>query len=521
MNATPDSAPAQLPPAPLSPGDVKSVITGLMMVMLLAALDQTIVSTAMPTIGRHLGNIEALPWIVTSYLLSSTVVTPLYGKLADIVGRRRTLMSAIIVFLLGSALCGLAPTMTILIVARAIQGLGGGGLMSLVQTVISDIVPLRERGKYQGYFAAVFTASSIGGPILGGIIAEKIHWSAIFWINLPVGVVALWIVYNGLKMLPRYERPHKLDLIGAGLMAIAAVSLLLALHAHRAVLGAPIWAAYAVSLAFWLLFALRLGTASEPLIPTGLLKNNIVLRATFVSTLAMGVLIGISVYNPLYLQLIFNLSASQAGLALTPLSLGVVGGSIVSGRLISRGKGEKYKTAPMIGLFLGAIVYAGLAVFPDRLPFWGFIAVLMVANAGIGTMFPVTVSAIQNVVERHQMGTATGMMNFFRSLGGALLVAVFGAVLFGELFNVLGEGAAGGLTPTALDQLRHVPDAPLIFRPLFAMGAVGLGLSFLILWSMEERPIRGAEPTTAQSVEAAVPENVLEGADFSEGKPGK
>ena len=520
MNATPDSAPAQLPPAPLSPGDVKSVITGLMMVMLLAALDQTIVSTAMPTIGRHLGNIEALPWIVTSYLLSSTVVTPLYGKLADIVGRRRTLMSAIIVFLLGSALCGLAPTMTILIVARAIQGLGGGGLMSLVQTVISDIVPLRERGKYQGYFAAVFTASSIGGPILGGIIAEKIHWSAIFWINLPVGVVALWIVYNGLKMLPRYERPHKLDLIGAGLMAIAAVSLLLALHAHGAVLGAPIWAAYAVSLAFWLLFALRLGTAPEPLIPTGLLKNNIVLRATFVSTLAMGVLIGISVYNPLYLQLIFNLSASQAGLALTPLSLGVVGGSIVSGRLISRGKGEKYKTAPMIGLFAGAVVYAVLAIFLGSLPFWTYIAVLMVANVGIGTMFPVTVSAIQNVVERHQMGTATGMMNFFRGLGGAILVAGLGAVLFGQVFQLLGEGGAGGLTPHILDQLKHVNDAAVIFRPLFALGAVGLGVSFLVLWSMEEKPIRGAEPTLPQQIEAATP-GVLEGADLSKPDPKK
>jgi EmrB/QacA subfamily drug resistance transporter len=514
MSVTPDSA-----PAPLPPGDVRSVIAGLMMVMLLAALDQTIVSTAMPTIGRHLGNIEALPWIVTSYLLSSTVVTPLYGKLADIVGRRRTLMIAIVVFLAGSALCGLAPGMTFLIVARAIQGLGGGGLMSLVQTVISDIVPLRERGKFQGYFAAVFTASSIGGPILGGVIAEKIHWSAIFWINLPVGAVALWIVYNGLRKLPRYERPHKLDLIGAVLMAIAAVSLLLAVHAHGGVLGAPVWAAYAVSIVFWLLFALRLGTAAEPLIPTGLLRNDIVLRATLVSTLAMGVLIGISVYNPMYLQLIFNMTPSQSGYALTPLSLGVVAGSIMSGRLISRGKGEKYKMAPMIGLFLGAVVYGGLAAFPDRLPFWGFVAVLMVANAGIGTMFPVTVSAIQNVVERHQMGTATGMMNFFRSLGGALLVAVFGAVLFSELFGVLGQGAAGGVTPAALDQLRHMPDASLIFRPLFAMAAAGLALSFLILWSMEEKPIRGAEPTVAQSVEAAVPENVLEGADFADETP--
>jgi MFS family permease len=216
----------------------------------------------------------------------------------------------------------------------------------------------------------------------------------------------------------------------------------------------------------------------------------------------------------LYLQLIYGLGASQAGLALTPLSLAIVVGSLLSGRLIARGKGLRYKLAPMIGLFAGAVVYTVLAVFLGSLPFWTYIVILMVANIGIGTMFPVTVSAIQNVVERHQMGTATGMMNFFRGLGGAILVAGLGAVLFGQVFQLLGEGAAGGLTPQILDQLKHVNDAAVIFRPLFALGAVGLGLSFLVLWSMEEKPIRGAEPTVAQQVEAATP-GVLEGADLN------
>ena len=299
-------------------------------------------------------------------------------------------------------------------------------------------------------------------------------------------------------------------------MAFAAVALLVALNTRvGGVFGVPAWGVYVVSAAFWLLFGLRLKLAEEPLIPTALLKNNIVLRATVVSTLAMGVLMGVSIYNPLYLQLIYGLSASQAGLALTPMSLGIVAGSIMSGRLISRRKGEKYKLAPMIGLAVGALVYAGLAIFPSSLPFWAYVAVLVVANAGIGTMFPVTVAAIQNVVERHQMGTATGMMNFFRGLGGALLVAGFGAVLFGQLFHLLGASPAGGLTPQVLDKLKHVADAPLIFRPIFAMGSVGLALSFLVLWSMEEKPIRGREPTVAQEVEAATP-GVLEDADFSE-----
>lgn len=508
------------PPA-IDPRDMRNIIIGLMMVMLLAAIDQTIVSTAMPTIGRELGDIEHLPWIVTSYLLSSTVVTPLYGKLADIIGRRTTIITAILIFLFGSVLCGLASNMWFLVVARAIQGLGGGGLMSLVQTVIADIVPLRERGKYQGYFAAVFTMSSIGGPVLGGVMAETMGWASIFWINLPVGLVALWIVHGGLAKLPRYERPHKLDLIGAGVMACAALSLLLALNAHSGdVGGLPAWSLYVVSGLFWLGFAARLRLADQPLIPASLLGNGIVLRATMVSTLAMGVLMGISVYNPLYLQVIYGLSASQAGLALTPLSLAIVGGSLVSGRLISLGKGQNYKLAPMIGLLAGAAVYAVLAVFLGRLPFWTYIAILMVANAGIGTMFPVTVSAIQNVVERHQMGTATGMMNFFRGLGGAILVAGLGAVLFGQVFHLLGEGAAGGLTPQVLDELKHVSGAAAIFRPLFALGAAGLGASFLVLWSMEEKPIRGAEPTVPQQVEAATP-GVLEGADLSRSDPKK
>jgi EmrB/QacA subfamily drug resistance transporter len=511
MTATTDT-----PAFVMDPKDIQRIIIGLMMVMLLAALDQTIVSTAMPTIGRQLGDIEHLPWIVTTYLLASTVVTPLYGKLADIIGRRTTLLIAIVVFLIGSALCGLANNMYLLIAARAIQGFGGGGLMSLVQTVISDVVTMKERGKLQGYFAAVFTASSLGGPVLGGFIAERFHWSAIFWINLPFGAIALWIVYKALLKLPRYEKPHKLDLLGAGLMAIAALAVMLALNTHAGTIyGLPVWGLYIVSLVFWGLFALRLRTAPEPLIPTGVLKNAIVIRATAMSTLAMGVMMGVGIYLPIYLQIVYGLGATQTGLAMIPMSLGVVFGSIGAGRMISASKGQKYKLAPMIGLPVAACVYAFLAVFPNLLPLWGFEVLLVVASAGLGTIMSVSIIAIQNVVERHQMGTATGMMNFFRSLGGALLVAAFGAVLFGQVYGMMGSEAGAGLTPLVLDHLKHMTEAGLIFRPLFGCGAAGLFVAFFTLWSMEEKPIRSREPDLAQMVETAIPE-VLEDADFSD-----
>ena len=509
-------------PAPLDPKDARTIIIGLMMVMLLAALDQTIVAPALPTIGRMLGDVEHVPWIVTTYLLAATVVTPLYGKFADIVGRRATLLFAVTVFLAGSALCGFSQSMLFLIIARAIQGLGGGGLMSLVQTVISDIVTPAERTKLQGYFAAVFTTSSLGGPVLGGFIAEKVHWSAIFWINLPVGAVALWIVYKALLKLPRFERPHKVDWLGAGLMAAAAVITMLALDAGGTgtigVFGymAPTWAAYVAAAVFWVLFAVRLGMAGEPLIPTGILKNPTVVQCVLAATLAMGVMIGMGLYYSIYLQLIFHMTPSTSGLAMALPSLGVLTGAMAAGRIVAATKGQKYKMVPLVGLVVGAAAYAVLAATADRLPFWGFVGVLFVGNLGIGTVLPVTTTVTQSAVERHQMGTVTGVMNFFRSLGGTLLAAVFGGVLFGGVARMLGAPVGGQISPQIMDRLSHTPHAGLIYQPLFIMAAVGLALAALILTTLKEVPLRGRGPTVAKEVEQAAPALDLEGADFSE-----
>jgi len=523
MTETPQAAAHAHAPAPqLDPKDTRTIIIGLMMVMLLAALDQTIVSPALPTIGRKLGDVEHLPWIVTTYLLAATVVTPLYGKFADIVGRRVTLLFAVVVFLTGSALCGFSQSMLFLIVARGIQGLGGGGLMSLVQTVISDIVTPAERAKLQGYFAAVFTTSSLAGPVMGGAIAEKVHWSAIFWINLPVGIVALWIVYKALQKLPRFERPHKVDWLGAGLMAAAAITTMSALDSARAggivVAGhaVPLWAIYAGAAVLWTLFALRLGMAEEPLIPTGILKNPTVVISVLTATLAMGVMIGMGLYYPIYLQVIYHMSPSVSGLWLALPSLGVLTGAMLAGRIVAATKGQKYKMVPLVGLVVGAAAYGVLAAMVADLPFWGFVAVLFVGNLGIGTVLPVSTVVTQSAVERHQMGTVTGVMNFFRSLGGTLLAAVFGGVLFGGIARMIGAQVGGDITPQIMDRLSHTPHAALIYQPLFLMAVGGLGVAALILSLLKEVPLRGrTPPTAAQEVEQAAPALDLEGADFS------
>ncbi len=522
MTDTPASPTNTPVPAPLDPKDVRTIIIGLMMVMLLAALDQTIVSPALPTIGRKLGDVEHLPWIVTTYLLAATVVTPLYGKFADIVGRRATLLFAVVVFLAGSALCGFSQSMMFLIIARGIQGLGGGGLMSLVQTVISDIVAPQDRAKLQGYFAAVFTTSSLAGPVLGGVVAEHVHWSAIFWINLPVGAVALWIVYKALQKLPRFERPHKVDWLGAALMAAAAIMTMLALNAARAggitLAGhvAPLWTIYVGAAVLWVLFALRLGLAGEPLIPTGILKNPTVVISVLTATLAMGVMIGTSLYYSIYLQLIFHMTPSVSGLWQALPSLGVLTGAMVAGRIVAATKGQKYKMVPLIGLVVGAAAYVVLAVTAAGLPLWGFIAVLFAGNLGIGTVLPVSTVVTQSAVERHQMGTVTGVMNFFRSLGGTLLAAVFGGVLFGGVARMIGGPVGGDITPQVLDRLSHTPNAALIYQPLFLMAAGGLVLAALIFTALKEVPLRGRGPAVAQEVEEAAPALDLEGADFSE-----
>jgi MFS family permease len=282
--------------APLDHAAIRSIVVGIMLAMFLGALDQTIIATALPTIGRELHDVEHLPWVATAYLLSATAVTPLYGKLSDIHGRRLMMLISIGLFVLGSLACALAPSMLVLVAARGLQGLGGGGLISLAQTIIADVVSPKERARYQAYIASVFVASSIAGPVLGGVFAQHLHWSMIFWINLPLGVAAYRMTDTTLRRLPRHDRPHRLDVAGAVLIVLATVSFMLALTrgGTRYPWGsAPVLSLLAAAALLAVLFALRLLTAAEPLLPLSVLLNPVVAYGTLAASFTMGSFIGL------------------------------------------------------------------------------------------------------------------------------------------------------------------------------------------------------------------------------------
>ena len=459
-----------------------------MLAMFLGALDQTIVATALPTIGRALQDVDDLPWVVTAYLLTSTAVTPLYGKLSDIHGRRTMLLTSIALFLVGSLACAVAPTMLALILARGLQGIGGGGLISLAQTVIADVVAPKERARYQAMIASVFVASSIAGPILGGVLAEHLHWSMIFWINLPLGAAALWSTDRTLRRLPRHERPHRLDYVGGALIVLATVTLLLALSwgGNRYPWGStPILALLAASAGLAVLFGLRLATAPEPFLPVTVLLDRVVSRGTATACFAMGTFIGLSIYVPVYFELARGLTASQSGTALIPLMVGVVTGATLSGRLMARLR--HYKRPATIGLSVALTGCLLLAWRPMGPPLALVELVLAAVGMGLGTVLPVTTVSIQNAVPMHQMGSATGVMTFFRALGGAVAVAGFGAL-------VLGGGAHGQAAALASPTLSPGQDLEPTFRALFAAAAAGLAMALAWFLAMDERPLRSGAP---------------------------
>jgi EmrB/QacA subfamily drug resistance transporter len=485
MTPPPASA-AQHPP--LDHAEIRTIVLGILLAMFLGALDQTIIATALPTIGRELADVENLSWVVTAYLLTATAVTPLYGKLSDIHGRRAMLLVAISIFATASFACAVAPNMTVLVLARALQGLGGGGLLSLAQTIVGDVVPPLERGRYQGYIGVVFAAASIGGPVIGGFFAEHLHWSLIFWINLPIGLVAFLMTNRVLKRLPRHERPHRLDMAGAGLMMAATVALLLALTwggTRYAWASAQILALLAASGLLWGLFVIRLMTAREPFLPLAVLTNPVVGIGTASVSCVFGTMIGLSIFVPLYFELVLGLSASGSGLALIPLMGGTVIGSTASGQSMSRL--SHYKRMPFVGLAIAVAALALLAAEPAGLSVVTVSSALGLVGFAMGTLFPVTTVSVQNAVLPYQLGTATGAMNFFRQLSGAVIVAGFGAI-------VLGGAGTTGLT---LDML-HVhadrlagADLAQVFRWVFAAAAACLAVGLVLLFAMEERPLRG------------------------------
>jgi EmrB/QacA subfamily drug resistance transporter len=468
------------------------IIGGVLLSMLLAALDQTIVAPAMPTIARALGDAPYLPWIVTGYLLTATAMAPLYGKISDVHGRRPTILAAVLVFLAGSVISALAPNMLVLVAGRAVQGLGGGGLFALSQTVIGDLVPPRERARYAAWISGMWAVASIAGPLLGGAFAEHLHWSLIFWINLPLGLLAIAIINNPLKKLPKAGKNHSIDGFGAALLIAATALLLLTLNwggSRYSWTSPEILGLIAGSALIWALFALRLLRASEPLISLEVLGNRIILTGALAIFLLQASNVGLSVYLPVYLQSYLGLSAAESGFALLGLLLGTVVGAATSGRLIPHF--DHYKRIALCGIALASVCLVALAFCAGSAPLAAIEVLTALVGFGSGTTFPVGTVSVQNAVERTHLGVATGVLTFLRSLGAALGVAVLGAVALGYGLPLMGEG--GGVAARAQSA------AP--FATIFLVAALMLVASFVMLALMPEKPLRGSAPADAPMVE--------------------
>ena len=479
-------APPIVPPAPLTPGEVRTILMSLMLTMFLAALDQTIVATALPTIGRQFRDVSSLSWVITAYLLASTAVAPVFGTLSDIYGRRAMIVTALSLFVAGSILCAMAPNMTVLIVARGLQGLGGGGIMPIVQTVIADVVTPRERGQYQAYFSAVWMAAGIGGPILGGVFAEHLHWSMIFWINVPLGLISLAMLLPKMGRIPVFHRRRKVDWLGGVLLMAAAVVVMLVLTwgGSRYVWLSPvILAMVGASIALTLAFVWHASRADEPFLPLSLMGGPVVPYAMVCGGCAMGAMLGLTVYLPLYYQGVYHLSASEAGMALIPLAAVSTGGAAIAGRTMARSR--HYKRVAIIGLIVAAIASAALMWAP--MPLWVLLTLLSIFALGMGTAFPVSTVSSQNAVARSQVGTITGATNFFRALMASFTIAVFSAILlmaFGADISLPGEhrGPISSISGT---------DMIAAFRYVFGASAAMMVAGAFCMVLMEERPLAG------------------------------
>jgi MFS family permease len=402
------------------------------------------------------------------------------------------MLVAIGIFTIGSIACALAPNMLSLIVGRGLQGAGGGAIFPVAQSVIADIVAPRERGRYQTYTGIVWVSAGVGGPVLGGVFAEYFHWSLIFWFNVPLGLIAAWLAHVQLKRLPRHDRKHKLDVLGATLMMAAAIPMLLALTwggARYPWLSWTIGALFMVAAVLWILFAWRVTKAAEPFLPIPVLANPVVRWGIFATTCAMGTSIALTIYVPLYYEVVHRLSASDSGLALITIVVMTTPGSIFAGRIMMYR--THYKWVPMLFLSFGIAALLAIAWNP-KMPLPWVVFALAVVGIAIGTCYPVGTVSVQNAVARDQVGIAMGAMNFFRALGSALLVAIMGAIVLAGFGAAPQRGSSPGdfaatLSPMGIDL------AP-VFSWVFVSAAVTLGLGILAFVMMEERPLRGSTP---------------------------
>lgn len=519
----PDSAPTRF-----SHRETVIILIGLVLGMFLAALDQTIVATALPRMSADLHGVEHLSWVVSAYLLTSTAATPIYGKLSDLYGRKLMLQIAISGFLTASLLCGIATTMGQLIGFRALQGLGGGGLIAMAHATIADVIAPRERGRYQAYIASSYGIASVVGPVLGGLFVEYLTWRWVFWINLPLGLAALAMSQLTLKRLAVKRLRHKIDYPGALLIvaAVCCVLLVTTLGGNEVPWRSPLIKLLSgIALVLFVLCVLREWLASDPILPPRLFANAVYLAANTINLLTATVILGAIVFIPLYLQLVYGFQAGTSGLLLIPLTMAMICGAIGTGRLMARS--GRYKIFPLIGTSTTATGLFLLSIITPTTALPAAVGAIALCGVGIGLVNPVMMVAVQNAVERRDVGTATSSISFFRSMGGSFGVALFGAVLIARLNTLVGAvpgstalgpepglalmragTEAMALAPAAI----HAAVAAAITAAFHDMFRVGAGITVLTLVAvvlLKELPLKTQAPDPALA-ESGVPVAVID-----------
>ncbi len=498
------------------------IFAALLLVLFVAALDQTIVSTALPTIVGDLGGLQHLSWVVTAYLLTSTVVGPLYGKLGDLYGRKRLLQVALALFLVGSALCGAAQDMPQLIAFRAVQGLGGGGLLVVAVAVVGDLVAPRERGRYQGVFGGVFGVATVAGPLLGGFFVDTLSWRWIFYVNVPLGALAMAVIASAFRSPQATER-HRIDWLGTVVLAagLSGVILYTSLGGSTYAWDAPgMLAAIAAGAALLVLFPFVESRAAEPILPLELFRNQ-----TFRTASAIGFIIGLALFGsvtfvPLYLQIVKGRNATQSGLLMTPMMAGLLVTGIASGFLISRY--GRYRLFPVAGTALAAAALYLLSLLGVATPISQAARDLLILGLGLGMVMQVLVLAAQNAVDYRLLGVATSGSTLARQIGGSIGVSVFGAIFTNRLGHELAQRLPAGVhaaahgSPVAVAQLPPaIHDAyraayAAALHPVFLTAAAVMVVAFGLSWLLRDVPLRetaGAvlatqeprEPATAAS----------------------